>query len=197
MTIMTGNRALRNLAHDLTAKLEDTEFLACYAVAVARSIRRRQRWAKWVVAGAASVPFIAHLRAVSGPTADWLIAIVPLLAIALPIWNPDSTIETATTIHGRYHQVLPSLRSLWRKLRDFEGPSEATAELVREVEREFKALEEELASIRSAISSMPDIRRLKDQCKSSIPNYRLLETEPRRTTERAGPDDDVCYKMGN
>jgi hypothetical protein len=188
---MTGNRALRNLTDDLAAKLEDVEFLACYSAAIARVVRKRERWAKWLVAVAACVPFLARLRAISGPTADWLVAIVPLLAIGLPIWNPEKTIEAASKLHGRYIQVLPPLRALWRRLRDFDGPSEATGTLVNEVAGELKILEQELASIRSEASSLPDIRKLKLRCKSSVPKYKFLQTEPPREPE------DVCYKMGN
>jgi len=108
---VTGNRALRNLTDDLTAKLEDVEFLACYSAAIVRVVRQRERWAKWLVAVAACVPFLARLRAISGPTADWLVAIVPLLAIGLPIWNPDKTIEAASTLHGRYLPGTPATSS--------------------------------------------------------------------------------------
>lgn len=188
---MTGNRALQNLTDDLTAKLEDVEFLACYSAAIARVVRQRERWVKWLVAVAACVPFLARLRAISGPTADWLVAIVPLLAIGLPIWNPERTIEAASTLHGRYLQALPPLRALWRRVRDFEGPSEATGTLVSEVAGELETLEQELASIRSEASTLPDVRKLKLQCKSSVPKYRFLQTEPPRE-----PQDEL-YKMGN
>jgi hypothetical protein len=194
---MTGNKALRNLTRDVTEKLEDTEFLACYSVAVTRRVRKQQRWAKWLVAVAASVPFVAHLRAISGPTADWVVAIVPLLAVALPIWNPERTLEVASTLHGRYHQVLPLLRALWRRLRDFEGPSEATATLVQEISDRFKTLDEQIASIRSGISSLPDIRKLKERCKASVPRYALAETEPHRTAAASDDERPICYKTGN
>jgi hypothetical protein len=188
---VTGNRALHNLTRDVTAKLQDVEFLACYSAGVARLVGRREKWAKWLVAAAACVPFVARLREVSGPVADWVVAVIPLLAVGLPVWRPEKTIGTASMLHGRYLQVLPALRALWRRLRDFEGPSEATSTLVTEAARELETLEQELASIRSKSSGLPDIGRLKRRCKSSVPDYARLETEPRRE------DNDVGYKMGN
>lgn len=188
---MTGNRALRNLTDDITAKLDDVEFLACYSAAVARVVRQREKLSKWLVAIAACVPFLARLRAISGPTADWLVAIIPLVAIGLPIWNPERVIEAAFTLHGRYLQALPALRALWRRLRDFEGPSEATGTLVSEAASELETLEKELAAIRSESSSLPDISKLKLRCRSSVPKYSLLRTEPRRDPH------DVGYKTGN
>src|SRR5829696_8011792 len=111
-----ADKRLENLDSELREKLRQVEYLSCYSVAVVRLVRKRHFYAKILVAIAGCIPFMAKLQDFSNQTAGWVAALVPLVAVALPIWNPDRILEVASTLHGRYSETVPVLRRLWRQV---------------------------------------------------------------------------------
>ena len=176
-TTMTEG-ALFKLADDLAVKLNDLEFRCCYSAAIARLTRSRYRMAKWIVAAAASVPFITYLRAYSGDAVDLISALAPLLAVALPLWNAEQTIAAASKLHGNYLALLPPLRNLWRTMRDFDGGRDAQALLEASIRDLLQQTESQSAALGSDLLLLPDSSRLKRICSKSVPRYSVDSITP-------------------
>lgn len=174
---MEAEDQLRAFREDVRAKLRDVEFCCAYAAAVARRVRSRHRAAKFLVALAGCVPFIAKLQSVQTGAAEWIVASVPLIAIALPIWNPDKLLEVASSLHGRYAQLLPAFRQLFRDARDIGGGvlQGASYEMIRS---RLVELEKEAAVLQKDHVELPDIAKLKKLSWESIPSYRDDDLSP-------------------
>jgi hypothetical protein len=165
-------RRLQNLDSEIREKLRHVEYMSCYSVAVVRLVRKRHFYAKILVAVAGCIPFMAKLQNVSGETASWIAALVPLVAVALPIWNPDRLVEVGSTLHGRYAELIPPLRRLWRQIRDIlPGDRADEGKIVEEAYEQLAAVEEQLASFHGEIAQLPDIGSVKERCAGSIPKY--------------------------
>lgn len=159
----------KQLIDDIHRLLETSEGYASYSAKVARLYRRRDTVTKWLVAVAACGPFIDKLTSTSEPIASWLLAIIPLLAIALPLLNYSKKIELAGSMHSNYVSVLPELRELWRLVCSRGKPSDRS---LNSWNRTLSSVENKLAEIRTKKSEMPEIKKLAKEADKQAEKYK-------------------------
>jgi hypothetical protein len=191
----TRGEKLQTLRSEVRDKLRHMEYMSCYAAAVARRVRKHNFAAKIVVAAAACVPFMAKIQEVSSDTASWATALVPLVALTLPIWNPDKILEAASKLHGGYSELLPPLRSLWRRLRDFSDEAAGNWQEVAEAaHKQLAEIEERASSFAAEVRLLPEVESLKMKCSKSIPSY---EDEKGGSAPNMGPGAVVYSPMAH
>jgi hypothetical protein len=154
---VTAFRALVKETHKL---LQDSEAYAAYAAKIVRRYRRNDMIAKWTVAAAACVPFMAKLNATSAPTASWFAALVPLLAIGLPLLNFSRVIQLASELHGKHAEILPQLKKIWREMSSADEYAPAVAIQTEQWKKEIHDIDVRLAAIRAKKSEMPEMKSL-------------------------------------
>lgn len=142
---------------DVRQHLQESEAHAAYAAEVSRHYRLRDAASKWIVAIAACGPLAAKLAHVPDNPASWLLAAIPLLALALPLLDYSRKIELASSLHGKYVEIIPRLKALWEELCADEAPS---AEKLERWHKQMTGLDRRLAEIGARRSEMPDIQSL-------------------------------------
>ncbi len=158
-------------AEEVKKQLLDCELKACYSTQIARKLRTRLRVFKFIVAAAACAPFMAKVTALSNEVATWIAAVVPLVAIALAVWDPEKTIEIASQLHGRFSETLPRLRSVWLKICTFkDNEFDQLLELLR---KELADIDTQVGSFRGRVSDLPDKPSITVECSRALPNYDL------------------------
>ncbi|MCI5125765.1 MAG: hypothetical protein D3925_15160 [Candidatus Electrothrix sp. AR5] len=187
------------LLSEMKEHLEESEVYAAYSANVARHYRKRDLLSKWVVAAAACGPFIDKLAASSQQISSWMLAVMPLLAIGLPLLNYSAKIELASALHGNYVAVIPQLRSLWRHLCSTASPND---EQLTGWQNEICDLETRLAEIRRLKQEMPSITSLAEKAntiakKYTIPSF-ITADEKNNPLEHEEEHDDafVSYDVG-
>ncbi|MCI5223626.1 MAG: hypothetical protein D3924_13385 [Candidatus Electrothrix sp. AR4] len=165
------------LLSDMKEHLNESEAYAAYSANVARRYRKRDLISKWVVAAAASGPFMNWLSSTSETTYSWVLVTMPLLAIGLPLLNYSAKIELASSLHGHYISVIPQLKKLWRRLCSNASPND---EQLTDWRNEICDLETRLAEIRRLKQEMPDIKSLAKKAdtiakKYTIPPFTLAD----------------------
>ena len=174
---MSDTRAMVGfLLVEVKGALIKAELNAAYCAVYVRETRRKQAVLRYVVAIAACAPFISKLGSVSSDAAGWVTAIVPLIAIALPIWNADKSIEQAAEIFGKYSSVLPGVRELWRELSlHYEYDRNIDHYDVAEAKDRLSQLDARLTDCARAITNVPDLPRLKAWAARSVPSYEIVD----------------------
>ncbi len=187
------------LLNEMKEHLDESEVYAAYSANVARHYRKRDLISKWVVAAAACGPFIDKLATSSQQISSWMLAVMPLLAIGLPLLNYSAKIELASSLHGKYVDMIPHLRDLWRKLCSNKPPTEEQLTLWQS---EIYNLESKLAEIRRLKQEMPNIKSLSAKAntiakKYAIPSFTIAD-EKNNPLEHEEQHDDafVSYDIG-
>ena len=174
------------LAKDVRLALVEAENTTYYLAAVIRRYKRVHLWAKIVVAAASCVPFIVKLTSVSGAVASWFTSVVPLIAISLPLWNPDKIVEVTSKAHGKYAPLLTKLNGLWREIR-VKPANDASKSITRfkEALTEIDALKQ---TVRDGITEVPDIQSIRARSKiKSEADYPFQPNEPPRVARTVDP----------
>jgi hypothetical protein len=178
--------AFRTLASEVHKLLQDTEAYAAYAAKIVRRYKRNDTIAKWTVAAAACAPFVEKLRTTSASTASWFVALVPLLAIGLPLLNFSRVIQLASELHGKHAEILPQLKKIWREISSADEYSPATAQLTEQWKKEIHDIDVRLAAIRAKKSEMPEIKSLQDEAARDCDKVKPIEfQEPRAQIDPA------------
>lgn len=157
---------------EVRKQLIAAEVYAAYSTAVLRRVNKQQVYAKWIVAAAACAPFVAQLTQTSSVLGAWVPAVVPLVAVGLPIWQPDKTVERAATVRARLALIIAILRPHWRTL-----IVPISADILadpNDLQRAHEALREAekiKAEISSEYSRLPDIPKLRKRAAESVPDY--------------------------
>ena len=158
------------LLKEMKEHLDESEVYAAYSADVARRYRKRDMVSKWVVAAAACGPFINKLADASEQFSSWVLAVIPLIAIGLPLLSYSRKIELASSLHGKYVAIIPKLRDLWRRLCADQSPAD---EQVAAWQVEIGDLEIRLAEIRRLKQEMPDIKSLAEKANAIAKEYTL------------------------
>jgi hypothetical protein len=140
------------------------------------------------------VPFITKINSVSSEAGSWVAAVIPLIAIALPIWSPERTVETAAGIHGKYMAILPPLRTLWRSLAVAPSqPEQLTQEVIDSASKIIQEFDDQSAAFAKDMPSLPDLPKLKERCIKSVPNYDHVNPATDDPRRRFADADHVLY----
>jgi len=139
---------------DVRQHLQESEAHAAYAAEVSRHYRLRDTASKWIVAIAALGPVIGRLAQAPEGAPSWLLAAIPLVAVALPLLNYSKKIELASSLRGKYAEIIPRLKALWEELCADEAPP---AEKLERWHKQMTELDRRLAEIASHQSGMPDL----------------------------------------
>ncbi|MCI5143266.1 MAG: hypothetical protein D3909_16380, partial [Candidatus Electrothrix sp. ATG1] len=158
----------KQLLNETKEHLEESEAYAAYSASVDRRYRKRDLITKWVVAAAASGPFMSWLSNTSDKTYSSILAFMPLLAIGLPLLNYSAKIELASSLHNHYVTIIPQLRNLWRHLCSTASPG---TEQVTAWQKEIYELETRLAEIRRLKQEMPYIKSLGKKANTIATKY--------------------------
>jgi hypothetical protein len=171
----------RALVIQVRDELTQAERMTAYAAAITRRYRTRDIRLKWVVAIASCAPFVGQLRKVSTTSADWLLALVPLLALLLPLLNYGKVIDVARELHSEYSTSLTQLQTLWRQMQLESPPTNA---VLSHFENTFSEIERQIAKVRTKKVDLPDSDSLKKRIAREIPGQplpgSLREPEPAR-----------------
>ncbi len=157
---------------DTRNHLQESEACAAYSADVAAYYRQRDAAWKWLVAAAACAPLIARLAHAGEGAAAWPLALIPLLAIALPLLGYAGKIELAASLHGKCAELIPQLKELWHELCAEEAPSAETLEVWHKRATE---LDRRLADLKALQADMPEIQSLAGQggaaAEYSLPHF--------------------------
>ncbi|MCI5162526.1 MAG: hypothetical protein D3917_11025 [Candidatus Electrothrix sp. AX5] len=183
------------LLNEIKEHLEESEVYAAYSANVARHYRKRDLVSKWVVAAAACGPFIDKLATASQQMSSWTLALMPLLAIGLPLLNYSTKIELASSLHGHYVTIIPQLRNLWRHLCSTASPGD---EQLTAWQNDIYDLETKLAEIRRLKQEMPVIRSLGEKAvaiakKYTIPSF--ITADETTVIENEEQDAFIPYEL--
>jgi hypothetical protein len=160
----------RGLALDARRDLISAETYCMYFAGVAKRYRQLDRLARFIIAAFACAPLIAKITQVSATTASWIVALVPLVAISLPIWNPSKTSEDAAVLHGKYNLFVEYLKNTWRSIKN--PPSDADHEKVfAAVKAQLTDIGQQLAATAQAHAHIPDVHSIKAAAKIDTSKY--------------------------
>lgn len=146
------------------------ERLVAYAGSIARRYRTQDAALKWIVAVASCAPFVGQLRGTSGIVADWMLALVPLIGLALPLLNHVKTVELAKDVGAEYGSLLAALSSLSRSFDHNEVPTDRR---FIEVNERYEAIDVRLAALGAQLVDLPNIRSLREDVARTIPRVEL------------------------
>ena len=165
--------ALQLLLIDTHKLLQNSEAYAAYAAKVAQRYRSRDIATKWVVATASCAPLVDKLRTSTADGASWFLALVPLIAIGLLLLNFSKVIQISSELHGKYVEILPALRKLWREMSASTGAGFGTEELVKSWRKDLNDIDTRLSPLRAMKSEMPEINSLKVEAENDCEKYRM------------------------
>ena len=157
--------------------LQNTEAYAAYAAKVARRYRQYDITAKWIVAAAVCVPFVDKLRSTSADTASWFLALVPLIALGLPLVNFSRVIQLASELHGKHAEILPQIKDIWREISAISDHTLVTGETIEKWSKEVHDIDLRLAAIRTKKSEMPEIKSLIEQAEKDCEKFPLPQNQ--------------------
>lgn len=156
--------SFRALKNEIEKTYLDSEAYLHYIALIHRHYQKRDIQLKWMVAAASCAPVVSKLNQSSATIWPWVLALIPLVSIALPLLDYGKLISSTSSLHEKYSKLVPDIKKLWREV---EAQSSANDALEAKIKDTLSLIDNKIAEIRPEKLNIPDIKKFKDKAERS------------------------------